>query len=393
MLLDESGFTYNFYHYVPFWLTRNADTARSLLTALAGGLISLMVFSFTMVMVVLNQASSNYTPRALPGLISQKSHQVVLGIYLGSIGFTITVLTNIEGQKFNFVVPELALVVNAFLGFCSFIAFVYFIHSISQKIQLGNILSSLYHTTINLLKKEQEEHYVKQVPDELEQGDVKYYSPQAGYFHSVNTGKLVAICHNEDIKLVFLVEKGAFLLETTPMFKSSKPLSEKLLNDITNTIIYRHQEDIQVNYLYGFKQITEMALRALSPGINDPATAIQAIDYLSHMFALMNQLNGYESYQDNLGISRLYFWETSFEKVYYLTMGSIRNYSGTDITVQLKLLQAIKRLLPLTNNELHCQVLISEQEAILENCRKSFNCQKDIEIVSAYAEKGLVNII
>ena len=381
MLIDESGLAYNFFKYVPFWLTRNPDTARSLLSALAGGLISLTVFSFTMVMVVLNQANSNYTPRALPGLISQKSHQVVLGIYLGSIGFTITVLTNIEGQNYRFVVPELALVVNAVLGFMSFVAFVYFIHSISQKIQLGTILTNLYNTTLTGLKEEQNECYVKLIDEDTDNWQV-YNSPISGYFHSINIKKLLEIAHEENLKFKFLTEKGAFLLDTTPMFCVCKPISEEVQEKVFSIIVYRHQEDLKVNYLYGFKQITEMALRALSPGINDPATAIQAIDYLCHLFAEQMKIQGYRVYKDDLDIKRLFFTETPFSQIYYLTMGSIRNYSGSDMAVQLKLIQAIERLLPLVEGEKEVtQALLSEKQAIKEICQQVYKTEKDKAIM------------
>ena len=83
------------------FIIESGDTARTILSYLTGGLISLMVFSFSMVMVMLNQASSNYSPRVLPGLISNKNHQYVLGIYLGTIIYNVFITIAIKAPENN----------------------------------------------------------------------------------------------------------------------------------------------------------------------------------------------------------------------------------------------------------------------------------------------------
>ena len=77
-------------------LVDSEENARTILSTLTGSIISLTVFSFSMVMVVLNSASASLSPRVLPGLITRKSHQLVLGFYLGSIIFSIVMLINIR---------------------------------------------------------------------------------------------------------------------------------------------------------------------------------------------------------------------------------------------------------------------------------------------------------
>ncbi|WP_040396622.1 DUF2254 family protein, partial [Cesiribacter andamanensis] len=109
MYLDARGLSYDLTEHIPYLITRNPETARSLLSSLTGGMFSLMVFSFSMVMVVLTVASNNYTPRVLPGLISTKRHQLVLGLYLGTIGYLLIVHINTGGESFDFEVPVLSI--------------------------------------------------------------------------------------------------------------------------------------------------------------------------------------------------------------------------------------------------------------------------------------------
>lgn len=81
---------------ISFILVDSAENARTILSTLAGSIISLTVFSFSMVMVVLNSASASLSPRVVPGLITRKSHQMVLGFYLGSIIYSIIMLIDIN---------------------------------------------------------------------------------------------------------------------------------------------------------------------------------------------------------------------------------------------------------------------------------------------------------
>ena len=90
--LESRGISKYLIENAPILVVNNDETARNLLTTFIGGLISIMVFSFTMVMIVLNQASSNYSPRVLPGLISNSRHQIILGIYNASLLYCIFTL-------------------------------------------------------------------------------------------------------------------------------------------------------------------------------------------------------------------------------------------------------------------------------------------------------------
>ena len=89
IILENRGISKYLVEEMPGLVVNSGDTALTILSACITGLISMMVFSFSMVMVLLNQASNNYSPRLLPGLISDKNHQIILGIYLATILYCI----------------------------------------------------------------------------------------------------------------------------------------------------------------------------------------------------------------------------------------------------------------------------------------------------------------
>ena len=133
-----------------FLLIKSWDVAQSILTVLVGALISLMVFSFSMVMVLLNNAASNFSPRILPSLISNKFHQFVLGTYLGTIVFCLLMVLNMTPNQDKFPLLGFSVLLGIVFGVICLLLFVFFIHSISESVQVGKILKSLHLSLIHI---------------------------------------------------------------------------------------------------------------------------------------------------------------------------------------------------------------------------------------------------
>ena len=129
LFLEEKGITKYLLEYIPDVVVNNTETSRSLLTTFIGGLISIMVFSFSMVMLLLSQASNNYSPRLLPGLISDKHHQVILGIYLATILYNIFILFSVEPSEDKYTLPGFSVLLGIVFTILCLVAFIYFIHN------------------------------------------------------------------------------------------------------------------------------------------------------------------------------------------------------------------------------------------------------------------------
>ena len=138
IFLEHSGLTSWMEDRIPsFLLIKSWDVASSILTTMIGALISLMVFSFSMVMVLLNNAASNYSPRILPGLIADRFHQFVLGIYLGTIIYCIILVINMTPSRPDIPLPGFSVLFGIAMGISCLLLFVLFIHSISESVQVG----------------------------------------------------------------------------------------------------------------------------------------------------------------------------------------------------------------------------------------------------------------
>lgn len=380
MYIDSLAPEDDFLGWISFLIVRDPETARSLLTTLAGGLISLMVFSFSMVMVVLNQTAANYSPRVLPGLVSQREHQMVLGLYLGTIAYTLAVLSNVQSQTFDVDVPRFSIVMNILLGLLCFGAFIYFIHQISTVIQIGNIIKRLYKDTRkSLIRELSGENYNSQAIPFGNWYTVKAW--QSGYFFKIAEKSFQKGAQKCGLQVRILKEQGDYLLKGQAFLEVSVPPDEQVMEVLTSNFIFENQELISTNYFYGFKQISEVALKALSPGINDPGTALQCIHFLTDLYHMLMRLEGQKVLRQKDGTAFLIYPPVKFEHIFYLGAGSIRNFALQDVAVLSELIRMIRKLQEQDSSRRFDELFKTELEAIEEAAAQTLKSNRDISYI------------
>lgn len=327
-------------------LVRDAENARLILGTVVAGIISLMVFSFSMVMVVLNNASSALSPRLIPGLVSSKSHQKTLGVYVGTILYAWLLTTTIEQGSADRV-PSLGVLIALVLGIGCLGLFVYFIRSISQSIQVEHILTSIFHTTEHKLEAHADKHANCSTPLSwpTDQAWPVTCSERNGYFKELNTTLLNQLLCKHQLHMTLQVHRGFFVVAGHPLFKLDREVEESVREELLDCFDFFIEEYVGSNYFFGCKQISEIAVKALSPGINDPGTAIKAIDLLSVLMVKRMALPDWDMAPLRDQAPRLFYCELPFTELLLLVYGPIRNYAAGDVLVLGTLLQAFKNLL------------------------------------------------
>jgi uncharacterized membrane protein len=387
MYLENRGISKYLLKQAPTLVVNNGNTAIAILTALISGLISMIVFSFSMVMLLLSQASNNYSPRLLPGLISDKSHQIILGIYLATTLYCIFILFSIQPTGDKYQVPGFSVLLGILGTIISIYAFIYFIHNISQSIQINNILDRIYKSARNLLNNfiNKESETNSDFPSSKDW--FEFPTEKSGYLQNISTSVLMDICEKEDIKLRILPVKGQFILMGIPLFKSSKKLEENTVKKILSSFDFARGELVEDNYVLAFKQITEIIIKAMSPGINDPGTAINGIDYLTQLFAL--RLNKKDisiiSHENKACIK---FSTMKFEELLYIVMASIRTYCKHDIVLIQKLLLMFKYLKTQKMiKQSYLDSIDTEVKTLLDDVKQAITNQRDIDTALKMAKK------
>ena len=387
MYLENRGISRYLIDNVPVLVVNNGDTALTILSACITGLISMMVFSFSMVMILLNQASSNYSPRLLPGLISDRNHQVILGIYLSSILYCIFILFSIQPTGDKYQVPGFSVLLGILFTVGCIYAFIYFIHNISENIQITYILDKTFlsaKTTLNKLL----DHENELRPDFPDTGDwFEYHTEKSGYFQDFPTNYLLDFCKEKDVKMHILPVKGMFVLQGIPVFKCNKELSEEEVKDLLERFHFSRAELVSDNYVLAFKQITEVIVKAMSPGINDPGTALNTIDYLTELFQL-RMLKADETFISDDNINYIKVRSVNFDELLYNVMAAIRTYCKQDIIVVQKLSTMFFYLKSqAVQNEEFYAVIDREAARLLEDADDVLDNRADLEVLTRISKK------
>ncbi len=356
---------------IDFLLVADKETAKSVLTTLVASLISLTVFSFSMVMVVLNTASANLSPRVLPGLVSKKAHQIVLGFYLGSIIFCLILIINVQKNEETYRTPTLGVLLAMIFGIMCLALFVYFIESISRTIQTDNVLNQIYKQTLGHLEKWKSKYQNDHTSLPNRDNWTYLYSNTNGYYKSMAENRLYKLLEEHELQLYVRITKGTFTVKGFPLLSVSRDISkdEELIDEILSHFTFYVEEYTTDHYSYGFRQISQVAIKALSPGINDPGTAIRAIDMLSILFIEKTSIPdfGYHHHKEQIKPC-LFYKEFSFEELIFEMLAPILAYGHSDALVMLNLVEACKNMMYANKLNKKCDKVIAEfVEAIIHD--------------------------
>lgn len=363
-------------------VVNDIETARNILTTLIAGGISILVFSFSMVMLLLSQAATNYSPRVLPSLISNKTHQVILGAFLSSIIYNIITIIGIEPTGKDYQIPGFSVLIGIITALIALGAFVYFIHSISSSIQINNILKNIYLNSKDQLETEiNNDNSTTDFPNTTD-WDI-YNSYESGTIQNISSTSLKSYCLDQSIQIEVLFHKGQYLIADSPLFKSNKKLNDNQVKEILKNFLYQESEIVKDNYTLGFKQITEIGIKAMSPGINDPGTAINTINFLTDLFAIRLKRSDHSIIiEDNKPIIKLSI--TPFNHFIHNILAPYRNYCNHDFTVMMSLIQMVNRLKKCNNiSNDYVQTLDHQLELMMHDAENGIKNPIDLKILKS----------
>ncbi|MCG2462475.1 DUF2254 domain-containing protein [Flavobacteriaceae bacterium F89] len=359
---------------IPYLFIQDYETARSILSTLIGGILSLTVFSFTMVMVVLNQASSDFSPRLLPGLISNKRHQIILGIYIGTLLYCIIMLISLGAYGVESNSLGLSTMFGAVLGVLCVGLFVYFIHSISKAIQIHNIIDRIFKRCSEFLDRQlkwQREETTALKKINSEEWTV-IESETTGYFREFDISLMNHYLKNTNNQIEVLPYPNQHIWKGDPVLKLKVPIPEEELPplhfclDISSD---RHEEDGGIG---GMIKLMEIAVKAMSPGINDPGTAVDVIIKLGQLLNKMLQFPPLSSNKLEGGEVVVIKNSISAKQLMVSIVQPIRLYSKNDAMVLSILIQALTFAKGGINvSDENKQVVLEELEALKYDLEKN----------------------
>ncbi|MFZ1547385.1 MAG: DUF2254 domain-containing protein [Candidatus Nitrotoga sp.] len=367
-----------------------AAGARQMLATLAGSMISVMGITFSMTLLALALASGQYTSRILQNFMRSRVTQLTLGIFAGIFVYCLIVLRTIRGGETEFV-PNLAVFFAFILALGGVVVLIYFIHHIASSIQASNIIASVAQETIESIDRlfpenpshgseEDEGRDQDQVLRSLDERT--WYAVPAevsGYIQSVDNGALLRLAR--DGKTIVTMEHGvgAFVVQNTALVSLALtyPPDQKTISALNGAYSISRHRTIEQDPAFGIRQIVDMALKALSPGVNDTSTAVMCVDYLTSILARLAGRPFPLSHRYEGETLRVIAIVPTFEGVLAEAFDQIRGSAAGNVAVMARMLGALHAIGSLTPNPRRRQALHEQVQWIAELADRTIESSHD----------------
>ena len=340
------------------WLNlKNTDAAHSILTTVATGIISLTAFSFSMVMLVAVQAGSLMTNRILDHLIGKRQQQATLGCYLGTIVASFFLLTVVDDQGTT-QVPSISVFLLAFLAIIDLFLFVSFLHDITQSIRFEQLIKRIHQKAVRSMDRFNAGIRESGWPFPEEEPTV-INCPLSGYFQGINRQLLLQFLAKHNWQVAFCHLRCTYLVKGEPflhLYSKQQP-GEKEIKRMFDMIDFYTGQEVDKNPFYGFVHLTEVAVKALSPGINDPNTAVLCIHALTDLLVLKMHQKPSDVLTDIKGHARIFLKDHSFEDLFTHCIYSILDYGKKDRFVQKAMSRMLHQLEQADKQRNHSETL------------------------------------
>ncbi|MGY4719460.1 DUF2254 domain-containing protein [Naumannella huperziae] len=272
--------------HLPFVFEGGADGARSMLGTIAGAMISVTGLVFSITMVVVQLASSQFTPRVLNDFLSSRVTQATLGIFTATFVYALTVLRSVRGTSdTDSYVPQLSVTLAFVLVLASVGMFLAYIHHITRSIQVSAIVSQLGAVTMDVVTR-----YFPAAdgprppePDRPRPAaePVRIDAVEHGVVAEISLRRLRDWATEHDALVEVLIPIGQFVAEGMPVLRVWAPGTVREdVEPLRVSVVVEEDRGFHQDPALGIRKLVDIGERALSPGINDPTTAVQVTDEL-----------------------------------------------------------------------------------------------------------------
>ncbi len=336
----------------PAWLAvAGAEAARSLLSTIAASMITVAGVTFSIVIVALTLASSQFGSRLLAGFIEDSSNQVALGTFISIFAYCLVVLLHLPGSPGSRQLPQTSVLTAVVLALVGVGVLIYFIHHISTSIQAGYLVveagRTLERSIGSTLAEAESSDPDPWPPRGFSESNATIRSPASGYLSTVDPQRLLAIASAEGLRIMVVPRAGDFVLETQALALVSPPeaLDESRERAICEAMVLVEKREDAADLPLAVDRLSEIAVRGLSPGINDPYTAMAAIHRLTVGFdLLLERLPARTEHADEEGAPRVFLRQPEAEELLEIAFGPIRTYGSKDSRILESLLQSLASL-------------------------------------------------
>ncbi|WP_320046657.1 DUF2254 domain-containing protein [uncultured Ilyobacter sp.] len=351
IILIDSGYFLDLQLHIPNIFFTDIDLARMILGIVAASFITITTFTFSTTMIVLTMYMSQFSPRIVENFLTNKNTMQAFGIFVGGFIYSITSLLFMRRDLISeyLVISASISIIYMIVGL---VFFLIFINSVANLIQVNNVIKNLYKNSLKNMVKYKDliktGSIISKIKVEKYRQLEVVFCQQNGYIQYINHENLLELA--KDIQAVIVFEKvvGQFVADDTKLIslylRKNTEINETMVKKLLSCIIIGERKTEEQNFGFMIQKIVEVALRAISPGINDPHTASHCIRILGILLRQISDLeNGYIVKKDEEDENIMVVFKAfDFEKILYYTFSQLIHYAKEDVLVITSIFKALR---------------------------------------------------
>ncbi|WP_237059044.1 DUF2254 domain-containing protein [Microbulbifer sediminum] len=380
------------------WLSiSDADSARALLSTIASSTITVAGTVFSITVVALTLASNQFGPRLVRNFIRDRSTQVALGIFLATFAYALVTIRSIDTLQGDVRNYDLAVHVAMLLAVASILFLVYFIHNVALTIQVDNITHQInreFHRAIDreYPQSSQDTEGEKFDEERLELGTgwINIPSGGGGYVQLVNRQALKSLAEKHDCCLQITSHAGAYVNHWGVLgrvYHSPEDI-DSLFAGIHSAVELGSQPTAEQDIVFSIRQLSQIAVRALSPGINDPFTAYTCVDRLVEgLGTVLQRPEPANCFTDEQGCLRLVTRELTFGDLLDASLDEICEHGRANGVFMRHLLHSLLHLSRACGRGQDRRAMLNYVRRLEQDCETFIESSADIEAIKSRVDE------
>jgi uncharacterized membrane protein len=368
---------------VPWWIrTGSADAGRQVLIAIAAAVITVVGVVFSITILALTLASQQFGPRMMRNFVRDVGNQVTLGVWVGTFAYAVLALGSITSPaQAPAFVPHISITVAEALLLVDLGVLIYFIHHIATSIQLPEVIAGIARDLMGAIDAEfpatveeggsstpgSPDDQVSEVLALLEHTGRVIPATASGYLQFVAYAQLVSIAEHADAVIRLTHRPGHFVLAGGPLATVWPPdTADEVGAALAKAHVTGPHRTLMQDPVFAIDQLAEIAIRALSPAVNDTFTALTCIDWLSAGLCRISTRTLTEGvYRDRAGRIRLVEFDPSYARMVNRAFDKIRQAGRSNPAVVIRLIDAVGHVMEYTTTTDQRAVLLAQAAMIM----------------------------
>lgn len=364
-----------------FFLSNKATGARTILATIAGSMIGVAATTFSITMVAVTSAAGQYGPRLIGNFMRDRGNQVTLGTFTSTFIYCLLILRvartgdgqDVENAITEFV-PNISLLVAMGLTLMSVGVLIYFIHHIPETLNVGNITSRVGRRLSNDI----EERYPRNIGQSTTEKPINpedYQLKEAqtvrakfeGFVQTLNEDALMELCTSLNAVAKIEYRPGDFVTKGDILVRVwiDRDLSEKEKLDFLDGFATGHSRSAYQNILFLADELVEILARALSPGVNDPFTAINCINWFHSALRRFSEVEVPSPFRyDEAGNLRLIAFPVTFDQFLDTICDQSRAYISTDRNTAIKMMTVLTEIAATVESKTYKASVLTQLEKL-----------------------------